>query len=179
MRLLPAPMAVRIGTVAAAAAIAVVGATTVASASVPAGHAKQPQHSAGGAAQQRDKQRSAASASTSASPSPAASPSPVVKIPTALSIAVTGEVTHKQRTRAVIDGRLSESTGADQGVRGKVVFLLRQGADGHWFVVGQQFTGPNGGVAFRVRVFKSATFELAFRGTRHLAGAVSSTTTIS
>ncbi len=183
MRLLPAPIAVRIGTVAVAAAIAVVGGTAAASAAVPgsAGHSRQPQHKVGNAVKQRDEQQPTRQyPSPSGSASPSASPSAaVVKIATALSIGVTGEVAHNQRIKAVIDGRLFEPTEADQGVRGKVVFLLRQGADGHWFVVGQEFTGPRGGVAFRVRVFKTATFELAFRGTRHLTGTVSAATTIS
>ncbi len=182
MRLLPAPMAVRIGTVAVAAAIAVVGGTTAASAAAPgsAGHSQPPRHPVYRAAKQGDQQRPTASPSASASASPAASPSPaVVKIATALSIGVTGEVTHNQRTRAVIDGRLFEPTEADHGVGGKLVFLLRQAADGHWFLVGQEFTGPRGGVAFPVHVFKTATFELVFRGTRHLTGAVSAATTVS
>jgi hypothetical protein len=182
MRLLPAPMAVRIGSVAVAAAIAVAGGTAAASAAVPgsAGHSKQPQHQVGGAAKQRYQQRSGASPSpsASASPTPSAS-SAVVKIATALSIGVTGEVAHKQRIRAVIDGRLFEPAEGDHGVRGKLVFLLRQGANGNWFVVGQEITGPHGGVAFPVHAFKSATFRLAFRGTPHFTGAVSTAETIS
>jgi hypothetical protein len=178
MRLLPAPMAVRIGTVAVAAAIAVAGGTAAASAAVPgsAGHSKAPTHQVLSAVKQRYQQRSAASPSPSASASPAAS---VAKIATALSIGVTGEVAHNQRIKAVIDGRLFEPTNADHGVRGRAVFLLRQGADGHWFVVGQEITGPHGGVAFPVHAFKSATFRLVFRGTLHLTGAISAATTIS
>jgi hypothetical protein len=181
MRLLPAPMAVRIGTVAVAAAIAVAGGTAVASAAVPAsaGHSKAPRHQVGGAAKQSYQQRSAESPSPSPSASSAASASPVAQIATALSIGVTGEVAHNQRIRAVVVGRLFEPANADHGVRGKAVFLLRQGANGNWFVVGQELTGPHGGVAFPVHAFKSATFRLAFRGTRHLAGAVSAATTIS
>ena len=178
MRLLPAPMAVRIGTVAFAAAIAVAGGTAVASAAVP-GSASHSKHQVTSAAKQRY-ERSAASPSPSASASSAASPSPAIaKVATALSIGVTGEVAHNQRIKAVIDGRLFEPTAADHGVRGKAVFLLRQGANGHWFVVGQELTGPHGGVAFPVHAFKSATFRLVFRGTRHLTGAVSAETTIS
>jgi hypothetical protein len=179
MRPLPAPVAVRIGTVAVAAAIAVAGGTAAASAAVPgsAGHSKAPKHQVASAVTQRYQQGSPA---PSASASPAASPSPAVaKIATALSIGVAGEVAHNQRINAVIDGRLFEPTNADHGVRGKTVFLLRQGADGHWFVVGQELTGPHGGVAFPVHAFKSATFRLVFRGTRHLTAAVSAATTIS
>jgi hypothetical protein len=182
MRLLPAPMAVRIGTVAVAAAIAVAGGTAAASAAVPgsASHSPAPKHQVGGAAKQSYQQRSATSPSPSASASPAASASPTVaKVATALSIGVTGEVAHNQRIKAVIDGRLFEPTNDDHGVRGKAVFLLRQGAGGHWLVVGQELTGPHGGVAFPVHAYKSATFRLVFRGTRHLTGAVSAATTIS
>jgi hypothetical protein len=180
MRLLPAPMAVRIASVAVAAAIAVAGGTAVASAAVPgsAGHSKAPKHQLG-AAKQSYQQRPAESPSASASASPATSASPVAQIATALSIGVTGEVAQNQRIKAVIDGRLFEPANADHGVRGKVVFLLRQGANGHWFVVGQELTGPHGGVAFPVHAFNSATFRLVFRGTRHLTSAVSAATTIS
>ncbi|HXZ64620.1 MAG TPA: hypothetical protein VEH05_07795 [Streptosporangiaceae bacterium] len=174
MRLPPASIPARIGAVAAAAAlIATVGGTTAASAAVRS-HPQQPRHEVGhavvgDAARQTYRQKSA-----SPSPTPA-----VGKVLTALSIGVFRQVAHKHRITAVIDGRLFEPNESDHGVRGKIVLLLREGAGGHWAVVGREFTGPHGGVAFGVHVRKSATFRLVFPGTPNFRASISATETIS
>jgi hypothetical protein len=179
---LPVTLPARIGAVAAAVVIAAIGSSTAAGAAVAAqpGH---PQHQPSYAAKQSDRKRSASpSVSPSAGPSatPSASPSAApAKIVTALSIGVTKQVAHKHQITAVVFGRLFVPSNSDHGVRGKAVWLLRQGANGQWIVAGREFTGPRGGVAFGVHVFKSATFELVFRGTPRFAAATSATTTIS
>jgi hypothetical protein len=182
---LPVSLPARIGAVAAAVVIAAIGSSTAASAAVaaPPAHPQQPRHQLGHTAGKYDHQRSAspsASASASPSASPSGSPSAApAKIVTELSIGVTRQVAHKHQITAVVFGRLFVPSGSDHGVRGKVVWLLRQGANGHWFVAGRQFTGPHGGVAFGVHVFNSANFELVFRGTPRFTAATSATTTIS
>jgi hypothetical protein len=175
---LPVSLPARIGAVAAAAVIAAIGGSTAASAAVAAqpGHT---QHQPGYAAKQSDHKRSASpsvSSSVSSSASPSAAPATIV---TALSIGVTKQVARKHQITAVVFGRLFVPSESDHGVRGRVVWLLRQGANGQWFVAGREFTGPHGGVAFGVHVFKTATFELVFRGTPRFAAATSATTTIS
>jgi hypothetical protein len=143
MRLLPAPLAVRIGAVAAAAAIAVAGGTTAASAAV----------------------------ATPAAPA-------VGKVLTALSIGVARPVVHNHQVSAVVAGRLFEPRELGHGVRGKVVWLLRRGAGGHWIVAGHELTGLRGVVAFPVHVGISATFRLAFAGTPNFTAALSAARTI-
>lgn len=115
----------------------------------------------------------AASAAVTAPAAPA-----LGKVLTALSIGVSSQVAGHHQITAVVGGRLSEPRESDHGVRGKVVWLLRQGPGGHWIVAGQELTGPHGGVAFAVHVFQTATFRLAFDGTANFTAAVSTARTI-
>jgi hypothetical protein len=209
MRLPPLSVPTRIGAVAIMAVIAATGSSMAASAAVAAqpahsqsGHpAQKParHQSAGPSSKPSAYQSAKPSANQSAKPSASASASPPAKIVTALSIGVakrpapvpsasssaaaspapSASPARKHGITAVVFGRLFVPAANNQGVRGKVVWLLRQGANGHWFVAGRQFTGPRGGVAFVVHVFKTATFKLAFRGTPRFTAAISATTTIS
>lgn len=122
----------------------------------------------------------AATASTTAASAAVAAPArPVLgKVLTSLSIGVTGQVAGSHQTSAVVGGRLFEPREGDHGVRGKVVWLLRQGPDGHWVVAGQELTGLHGGVAFVVHVVDTANFRLAFDGTANFTAAVSAARTI-
>lgn len=115
----------------------------------------------------------AASAAVSASAVPR-----LGKVLTALSIGLSGQVAGNHETSAVVGGRLFEPRENDHGVRGKVVWLLRQGLGGHWVVAGQELTGPYGGVAFVVHVYQNANFRLAFDGTANFTATVSAARTI-
>jgi hypothetical protein len=110
----------------------------------------------------------AASAAVTAPAAPA-----LGKVLTALSIGVSGQVAGNHEITAVVSGRLFEPRENDHGVRGKVVWLLRQGPGGHWIVAGQELTGVYGGVAFVVHVFQTASFRLAFDGTANFTAAIS------
>jgi len=101
------------------------------------------------------------------------------KVLTALSIGVIGEVVHPNQITATVVGRLYEPREFDHGVRGKTVLLLREGAGGHWAVAGHELTGPHGGVAFGVHVWKHATFRLVFPGTPNFRASISAARTIS
>jgi hypothetical protein len=121
----------------------------------------------------------AAGSTTAASAAVTAPAAPALgKVATALSIAVSGQVARNHEITAVVGGRLSEPREGDHGVRGKVVWLLREGPGGHWIVAGQQLTGPHGGVAFVVHVLQTANFRLAFDGTANFTAAVSAARTI-
>jgi hypothetical protein len=100
------------------------------------------------------------------------------KVLTALSIGVSGQVAGNHETTAVVGGRLFEPREYGHGVRGKVVWLLRQGPAGNWVVAGQELTGPRGGVGFVVHVFQTANFRLAFDGTANFTAALSAARTI-
>jgi hypothetical protein len=116
----------------------------------------------------------AASAAVTAPAAPA-----LGKVLTALSIGVSGQVAGSHVTTAVVGGRLFEPREYDHGVRGKVVWLLREGPAGHWIVAGQELTGPHGGVAFTVHVVQTASFRLAFDGAANFTAAISTARTIS
>jgi hypothetical protein len=122
----------------------------------------------------------AATASTTAASAAVTAPAAprLGKVLTALSIGVSGQVAGNHETTAVVGGRLFEPREYDHGVRGKVVWLLRQGPGGHWVVAGQELTGPHGGVGFVVHVVQTATFRLAFDGAPNFTAAVSAARTI-
>jgi hypothetical protein len=122
----------------------------------------------------------AATASTTAASAAVTAPAAprLGKVLTALSIGVSGQVAGNHETTAVVGGRLFEPREYGHGVRGKVVWLLRQGPGGHWVVAGQELTGPHGGVGFVVHVVETATFRLAFDGAPNFTAAVSAARTI-
>jgi hypothetical protein len=97
----------------------------------------------------------------------------VGKVLTALSIGVSQPVAYQHQVTALVAGRLSEPREQDHGVRGKVVWLMRRGALGHWAAVDHAVTGTYGAVAFRVHVLQGAAFRLAFAGTPNFTPAVS------
>jgi hypothetical protein len=112
----------------------------------------------------------------------AATPAAKVKTPTTLvAVAGPGHIRHHRypHTVAWIVGQLTTNTTPTREVRGVRVFLKRESAKGHWYVVEIGRTGRYGKVRFRVRALrKGASFELVFRGNRKLAKSTSNVVTI-
>jgi len=105
----------------------------------------------------------------------AATTHPAARVPTALSIKASAPVAAHHLTFARIVGQLT-SNGTP--IRFKMIWLERQGPNGHWFIVQRELTRPHGWVAFRVRERKTSSFRLVFHGTANFKPAVSSTVTV-
>jgi hypothetical protein len=113
----------------------------------------------------------------------AATPAAKVKTPTTLvAVAGPGHIRHHRypHTVAWIAGQLTSSTTTSpRPVTGVRVFLKRETAKGHWYVVEIGRTGRYGKVRFRVHALrKGASFELVFRGNRKLEKSASNVVTI-
>lgn len=104
------------------------------------------------------------------------------KTPTTLTITAGPGHVRKHRyphTVAWIKGQLTYNTSPAVGLPHARVFLKREGAKGHWYVVQIGRTGRFGYVRFRVHALrKGASFELVFRGNRKYAGSKSDVITI-
>jgi hypothetical protein len=98
------------------------------------------------------------------------------RIPTTLTIANTLPKGPAGHQIAFVAGHL---TAGKYNLRGKRVWLLRQGYKGHWYVVKTELTRRYGHVLFSLHVGKKPVHvRLAFRGTKNFAPSVSKVNTI-
>jgi len=100
----------------------------------------------------------------------------VHRIPTHLAISNSKPTAQLNETVAVINGHL---TAGKYNLRALRVWLLRQGAKGHWYIVKTELTRPYGHVLFLVHIGKRAVkFRLVYFGNRNFAPSVSAADTI-